>query len=216
MAKRGNLNFTIDAEEMDRLELSLEIVARVLPDSSLAGWDGFGIAVQAYGKRAMPVLDWLIGAAESLDRRLMVRLVKGAYWDTEIKRAQERGLDEYPVFTRKAATDISYLACTKRLMAARPRIFPQIATHNALAVASTLEIAGGPGGFEFQRLHGMGEGALPRTEGRGAGGRLPGLRAGRRAPRPPRLSGPPPARERRQFLVRIGGRRSRSADPGPA
>ena len=157
LARGHDLNFTIDAEEADRLELSLEVAAKVLADPSLAGWDGFGIAVQAYQKRATAVIRWLVEAAESLDRQLMVRLVKGAYWDSEIKRAQERGLDDYPLFTRKSATDLSFLACTRMLMAARPRIFPQIATHNALAVASTLEIAGGPHGFEFQRLHGMGE-----------------------------------------------------------
>jgi RHH-type transcriptional regulator, proline utilization regulon repressor / proline dehydrogenase / delta 1-pyrroline-5-carboxylate dehydrogenase len=157
MAKRHDLNFTVDAEEADRLELSLEVVARALADSSLAGWHGFGIAVQAYQKRAPEVIAWLAAAAEALDRRLMVRLVKGAYWDTEIKRAQERGLPEYPVFTRKAMTDLCYLALVRRLLAARPRLFPQFATHNALTVASVIEEAGGVTGYEFQRLHGMGE-----------------------------------------------------------
>ena len=131
-AKDHDLNFTIDAEEADRLELTLEVAARVLADPSLAGWHGFGLAIQAYQKRSLAVVDWVIALAEALDRRLMVRLVKGAYWDTEIKRAQERGLPDYPVFTRKQMTDLCYLACLRKLLAARPRIFPQIATHNAL------------------------------------------------------------------------------------
>jgi RHH-type transcriptional regulator, proline utilization regulon repressor / proline dehydrogenase / delta 1-pyrroline-5-carboxylate dehydrogenase len=156
-AKRFDLNFTVDAEEADRLELSLEVVAAVLSDASLAGWDGFGLAVQAYQKRAPQVIDWIAETAKALNRRLMVRLVKGAYWDTEIKRAQERGLADYPVFTRKAMTDLCYLACSRRLLAARPRLYPQFATHNALTAASIIEDAGGISGFEFQRLHGMGE-----------------------------------------------------------
>ena len=157
LAKSHELNFTVDAEEADRLELSLDVVAKVLRDTSLAGWDGFGLAVQAYQKRAGSVIDWITGAAESLDRRLMVRLVKGAYWDTEIKRAQERGLADYPVFTRKAMTDLCYLDCVRKLLALRPRLYPQFATHNALTVACVIEEAGGTSGFEFQRLHGMGE-----------------------------------------------------------
>ncbi len=156
-ARTFDLNFTVDAEEADRLELSLDVVAAVLADPALAGWDGFGLAVQAYQKRAAAVIDWVADLAARLDRRLMVRLVKGAYWDTEIKRAQERGLDDYPVFSRKPMTDLSYLACADRLLAARPLIYPQFATHNALTVATILERAGGTEGYEFQRLHGMGE-----------------------------------------------------------
>jgi RHH-type proline utilization regulon transcriptional repressor/proline dehydrogenase/delta 1-pyrroline-5-carboxylate dehydrogenase len=156
-AKEFDLNLTVDAEEADRLELSLEVVAGALADSALAGWDGFGLAVQAYQKRSLAVIDWIVEVAEVLDRRLMVRLVKGAYWDTEIKRAQERGLADYPVFTRKAMTDLCYLACARKLLAARPRLYPQIATHNALTVATVIEEAGGVEGYEFQRLHGMGE-----------------------------------------------------------
>jgi RHH-type transcriptional regulator, proline utilization regulon repressor / proline dehydrogenase / delta 1-pyrroline-5-carboxylate dehydrogenase len=156
-AKRWDLNFTVDAEEADRLELSLDVVGAVLSDPSLAGWDGFGLAVQAYQKRAGAVIAWIDEVARSLNRRLTVRLVKGAYWDTEIKRAQERGLADYPVFTRKAMTDLSYLACTRQLLAARPRLYPQFATHNALTVAAVIEDAGGVTGYEFQRLHGMGE-----------------------------------------------------------
>jgi len=156
-AKALDLNFTIDAEEADRLELSLDLIGAVLADPSLAGWDGFGLAVQAYQKRALAIIDWVRDAAGVLDRRLMVRLVKGAYWDTEVKRAQERGLADYPVFTRKAMTDLNYMACVTRLLAARPHLYPQFATHNALTVASVIEEAGGVEGYEFQRLHGMGE-----------------------------------------------------------
>ncbi len=156
-AKRHNLNFTIDAEEADRLELSLDVLEAVLADPALAGWNGFGLAVQAYQKRAGAVLEHVFDLARRYDRQLMVRLVKGAYWDTEIKRAQERGLSDYPVFTAKAMTDLNYLACARQMLAARPRIFPQFATHNALTVASIIEYAGGVSGYEFQRLHGMGE-----------------------------------------------------------
>jgi RHH-type transcriptional regulator, proline utilization regulon repressor / proline dehydrogenase / delta 1-pyrroline-5-carboxylate dehydrogenase len=157
LAKSHALNLTVDAEEADRLELSLAVIGSVLRDSSLAGWDGFGLAVQAYQKRAGAVIDWIAAAAETLNRRLMVRLVKGAYWDTEIKRAQERGLADYPVFSRKAMTDLSYAACVRKLLRHRPRLYPQFATHNALTVASVIEDAGGIEGYEFQRLHGMGE-----------------------------------------------------------
>jgi RHH-type proline utilization regulon transcriptional repressor/proline dehydrogenase/delta 1-pyrroline-5-carboxylate dehydrogenase len=156
-AKAYNLNFTVDAEEADRLELSLDVMAATFHDASLAGWDGFGLAIQAYQKRAEDVIDHADDLARGLHRRMMVRLVKGAYWDTEIKRAQERGLDDYPVFTRKAMTDLNYTACASKLLNLRPRIFPQFATHNALTVATVLELARGESGFEFQRLHGMGD-----------------------------------------------------------
>jgi RHH-type proline utilization regulon transcriptional repressor/proline dehydrogenase/delta 1-pyrroline-5-carboxylate dehydrogenase len=156
-AKAHDLNFTVDAEEADRLELSLDVIGGVLRDSSLSGWDGFGLAVQAYQKRAAAVIDWLVETAKALDRRMMVRLVKGAYWDTEVKRAQERGLADYPVFTRKAMTDLSFMACMRQLLRARPRLYPQFATHNALTVATVIEEAQGIAGYEFQRLHGMGE-----------------------------------------------------------
>jgi RHH-type proline utilization regulon transcriptional repressor/proline dehydrogenase/delta 1-pyrroline-5-carboxylate dehydrogenase len=157
MAKNHELNFTVDAEEADRLELSLDVIAAVLRDPSLAGWHGFGLAVQAYQKRAAAVIDWIADVAVALDRRLMVRLVKGAYWDSEIKRAQERGLADYPVFSRKAMTDLCYLDCARKLLKARPRLYPQFATHSALTVASVIEDAGGTQDYEFQRLHGMGE-----------------------------------------------------------
>jgi RHH-type transcriptional regulator, proline utilization regulon repressor / proline dehydrogenase / delta 1-pyrroline-5-carboxylate dehydrogenase len=156
-AKRNNLRFTVDAEEADRLELSLDVIADVFRDPSLAGWDGFGFAVQAYQKRAPAVIDWAIDAARAMSQPLMIRLVKGAYWDTEIKRAQERGLDDFPVFTRKAMTDLCYMVCARKMLAARPLIVPQFATHNALTVASVIEAAGPGVSLEFQRLHGMGE-----------------------------------------------------------
>jgi len=161
-AKAYDMNFTIDAEEADRLELSLDVIDAVFADSSLAGWNGFGLAVQAYQKRADAVIDHVHALAERLDRRITVRLVKGAYWDTEIKRAQERGLDGYPVLTRKAMTDLNYIACARKLLALRPRVFPQFATHNALSVATIAELAGDGGGFEFQRLHGMGDALYTR------------------------------------------------------
>jgi RHH-type proline utilization regulon transcriptional repressor/proline dehydrogenase/delta 1-pyrroline-5-carboxylate dehydrogenase len=164
-ARESALNFTIDAEEADRLELSLDAIAAVASDPSLEGWEGFGLAIQAYQKRALPLIAWIEELAASLGRRFMVRLVKGAYWDSEVKRAQERGLADYPVFTRKAMTDLSFVACAERLLAARPRLYPQFATHNALTVASLLERAGETGGYEFQRLHGMGDALYGRLLG---------------------------------------------------
>ncbi|MEJ6389722.1 bifunctional proline dehydrogenase/L-glutamate gamma-semialdehyde dehydrogenase PutA [Gymnodinialimonas ulvae] len=156
-AKNARMGFNIDAEEADRLDLSLDVIEAVLSDPSLAGWDGFGVVVQAYGKRAAPVIDWLYALAEKNDRKLMVRLVKGAYWDTEIKRAQVAGLPDFPVFTDKAATDVSYLCCARQLLDKTDRLYPQFATHNAHTVAAVLEMADDPQAFEFQRLHGMGE-----------------------------------------------------------
>ncbi|MGI1660665.1 bifunctional proline dehydrogenase/L-glutamate gamma-semialdehyde dehydrogenase PutA [Palleronia sp. KMU-117] len=156
-AAAAGMGLNIDAEEADRLDLSLDVIEAVLADPTLQGWDGFGVVVQAYGKRALPVIEWLHALAARLDRRIMVRLVKGAYWDSEIKRAQVEGLDDFPVFTRKAATDVSYLCCAARLLALSDRIYPQFATHNAHSVAAILEMAADPRTFEFQRLHGMGE-----------------------------------------------------------
>jgi RHH-type proline utilization regulon transcriptional repressor/proline dehydrogenase/delta 1-pyrroline-5-carboxylate dehydrogenase len=156
-ARERELNFTVDAEEADRLELTLDLIAAVVTDASLRGWEGFGLAVQAYQKRAPEVIDWLAETAAARGRRVMVRLVKGAYWDSEVKRAQERGLADYPVFTRKAMTDLCYAVCTRKLLALRARLYPQFATHNALTVASVIEDAGGVEGYELQRLHGMGE-----------------------------------------------------------
>ena len=156
-AKVANVGLTVDAEEADRLELSLDLFEAAACDPGLSGWDGLGLAVQAYQKRALAVIDWLADLGTRSGRRVMVRLVKGAYWDSEIKRAQERGLDTYPVFTRKVATDVSYLACAKRLVAAGDFVYPQFATHNAHTLAAILELAGGRTDWEFQRLHGMGE-----------------------------------------------------------
>ena len=157
LAKSANMGFNIDAEEAERLDLSLDIIAEVLSEPALAGWNGFGVVVQAYGQRAPYVIDWLYDLAGRHDRRLMVRLVKGAYWDSEIKRAQTLGLAGFPVFTRKLATDVSYLACASKLLAMTDRLYPQFATHNAHTVMAVLEMAGGGGDYEFQRLHGMGD-----------------------------------------------------------
>ena len=156
-ARAGRITVTIDAEEADRLEPSLDLFERLAATPELAGWDGLGLAVQAYQKRALHVVAWLEELARSNGRRIPVRLVKGAYWDTEIKRAQEQGFNGYPVFTRKLATDVSYLACARRLLAGGEAFYPQFATHNAQTLASILELAGDRRTFEFQRLHGMGE-----------------------------------------------------------
>ncbi|MCA8908067.1 MAG: bifunctional proline dehydrogenase/L-glutamate gamma-semialdehyde dehydrogenase PutA, partial [Rhodospirillaceae bacterium] len=158
LAASVGVGLNVDAEEADRLDLSLDVIEAVVSDPALAGWDGFGIAVQAYGPRALPVINWIYDLAGATKRRLMVRLVKGAYWDTEIKRAQVKGLDGFPVFTRKTTTDISYIACARRLLDGRDRLYPQFATHNAHTAATVLEMAGDDReGFELQRLHGMGE-----------------------------------------------------------
>jgi RHH-type proline utilization regulon transcriptional repressor/proline dehydrogenase/delta 1-pyrroline-5-carboxylate dehydrogenase len=157
LARSANMGFNIDAEEADRLDISLDVIEAVLANPALKGWDGFGVVVQAFGRRAIHVLDWLYALAQRLDRKIMVRLVKGAYWDTEIKRAQVLGLDDYPVFTRKVSTDVCYLACAKKILGMTDRIYPQFATHNAHSVAAVLQLAQGQDNFEFQRLHGMGE-----------------------------------------------------------
>jgi len=157
LAKNSDIAFTIDAEESERLEMSLDIIEAVAGLPSLKGWDGLGMAVQAYGKRCRPTIAWADSIGAATGRRIAVRLVKGAYWDSEIKRTQEQGLPDYPLFTRKASTDVSYLACARDMLAAR-NIYPAFATHNALTVATLLEWAGESRDFEFQRLHGMGEG----------------------------------------------------------
>ncbi|MBU2358027.1 MAG: proline dehydrogenase family protein, partial [Alphaproteobacteria bacterium] len=161
LAKAAGMGFNIDAEEADRLALSLDVIEAVLAEPALAGWDGFGIVVQAYGLRAGMVIDHLHDLAERLDRKIMVRLVKGAYWDAEIKRAQVMGMDGFPVFTAKAHTDVSYIANAKKLLSLTDRIYPQFATHNAHTVAAILDLARqlnrSPADYEFQRLHGMGE-----------------------------------------------------------
>lgn len=161
LAAGSNIGLNIDAEEDERLELSLAVIERVLAEPALAGWDGFGVVVQAYSLRAPAVIDWVADTAERLDRKLMVRLVKGAYWDTEIKHAQVAGHERYPVFTRKAHTDTSYLACAAQLLKHSDRIYPQFATHNAHTVAAIEHLVERAGlsvrEVEFQRLHGMGE-----------------------------------------------------------
>ncbi len=155
-AKRHGIGMTIDAEEADRLELSLDVIEAAWTDPSLAGWDGFGIVVQAYQKRAPFVIDWIAALARQHGRRIPVRLVKGAYWDSEVKRAQVDGLPGYPVFTRKPNTDVSYLANARRLLDAGDAVYPMFATHNAQTIAAVHRMAGGRH-FEFQKLHGMGD-----------------------------------------------------------
>ena len=159
LAKSAGIGLNVDAEEADRLDLSLDVIEAVLADPALEGWDGFGVVVQAYGKRALHAIDWVDALAREHERRIMVRLVKGAYWDTEIKRAQTLGLEGFPVFTRKASTDVSFLACARKLLGMTDRLYPQFATHNAHTMAAVLHMAadGDRARFEFQRLHGMGE-----------------------------------------------------------
>lgn len=156
-AAKYDIGLNIDAEEADRLDLSLDCIEAISADPDLKGWQGFGVVVQAYQKRAPYVLDHLADMGKRHGRRFMVRLVKGAYWDMEIKRAQELGMTSYPVFTRKANTDVSYLACARKLFANTDVFYPQLATHNAHSIAAVLEFAGNNRDFEFQRLHGMGE-----------------------------------------------------------
>lgn len=156
MAKNYGIALTVDAEESERLEISLDVMEQVFLDSSLEGWNGFGLAVQSYQKRAFYVLDWVAALARSKKRRIMVRLIKGAYWDSEIKKTQMQGLAEYPVFTRKVFTDVSFQACAKKILTMTDAIYPQFATHNAYSVAMILNITGNYKDFEFQCLHGMG------------------------------------------------------------
>jgi RHH-type proline utilization regulon transcriptional repressor/proline dehydrogenase/delta 1-pyrroline-5-carboxylate dehydrogenase len=155
-ARAGGIGLTVDAEEADRLDISLDIIAAVHGDAALAGWDGLGMAVQAYQKRCLSLIDWAAALAARNGRAIPVRLVKGAYWDSEIKHAQVHGRADYPVFTRKAATDVSWLGCARRMFDAAPHLQPAFATHNATSLAFILETAAGRP-FEMQRLHGMGE-----------------------------------------------------------
>jgi RHH-type proline utilization regulon transcriptional repressor/proline dehydrogenase/delta 1-pyrroline-5-carboxylate dehydrogenase len=173
-ARDANIHFTIDAEEADRLELSLDVFETMAADDSLfvredgSQWTGFGLAVQAYQKRGVPLCQWLIDLAEKHDRKFMIRLVKGAYWDTEIKISQVAGLDDFPVFTRKVSTDVSFMACADVLLSAPKRIYGAFATHNAYTIAAIKQRASAGTEFEFQRLHGMGEelyAALGEAEG---------------------------------------------------
>ena len=170
IAKKYDIGLNIDAEEADRLELSLDLLEELCLDKDLAGWAGMGFVVQAYGKRCPYVLDFIIDLARRAERRVMVRLVKGAYWDAEIKRAQLDGLEDFPVYTRKIYTDVSYIACAKKLLAATDVIFPQFATHNAQSLATIYEMAGKDfkvGKYEFQCLHGMGEPLYDEVVGKG-------------------------------------------------
>ncbi|ANP35569.1 Proline dehydrogenase family [Phaeobacter gallaeciensis] len=157
LAKAAGMGLNVDAEEADRLSLSLEVIEAVVSDPALAGWDGFGVVVQAYGPRTGLAIDALYQMAEKYDRRFMVRLVKGAYWDTEIKRAQVEGIDGFPVYTNKSLTDVSYIANARKLLGMTDRIYPQFATHNAHTVSAILHMASDSSVYEFQRLHGMGE-----------------------------------------------------------
>ncbi|MBX2854595.1 MAG: bifunctional proline dehydrogenase/L-glutamate gamma-semialdehyde dehydrogenase PutA [Rhodobacteraceae bacterium] len=167
-AANVDIGLCVDAEEMERLDLSLELFSRLAQEPSLKGWDGLGLAVQAYSRRARPLIEWLADLAGISGRRFMARLVKGAYWDTEIKRAQEAGMSDFPVFTRKEHTDVSYLACAKAMFAAGARFYPSLATHNAHTVAAVAEMAAGREDWEFQRLHGMGAPLYDPLMGEGA------------------------------------------------
>ncbi|MBI2717369.1 MAG: bifunctional proline dehydrogenase/L-glutamate gamma-semialdehyde dehydrogenase PutA [Rhizobiales bacterium] len=165
LAKQLDVGFTVDAEEVNRLDLSLELFGRLAQDERLKGWNGLGLAVQAYSKRARPTLEWLAELAMATGRKLPVRLVKGAYWDTEVKRSQEAGYPAYPLFTRKVATDVSYLACARYLLSRRDLFYPQFATHNAHTLAAISVMAGNDRSFEFQRLHGMGQALYEQVVG---------------------------------------------------
>ena len=159
-ARDLGIALTVDAEEADRLDMSLQIFKRVFTDPDLADWEGLGLAVQAYQKRAYAIIEWLVSLSKLQGKRIQCRLVKGAYWDTEIKHAQIHGWSSYPVFTRKPSTDISYLACAKLLIDNRDCFYPKFATHNAYTVAAILTLlqkSGDSSGVEFQNLQGMGK-----------------------------------------------------------
>jgi proline dehydrogenase len=208
LARGYGIGFNIDAEEADRLDLSLDILATLAGDPRSRSGKGLGFVVQAYQKRARHVIDWIVALARSHRRRLMVRLVKGAYWDSEIKRAQVDGHADYPVFTRKVHTDVAYLACAKAMLAAPEAIYPQFASHNAFTVAA-IHVLAGERAYEFQCLHGMGESLYDqgRRQGQARSG-LPHLRAGRIARDAPCVSRAAAARKRREQLVRQPHRRS--------
>ncbi|MBP3932810.1 MAG: proline dehydrogenase family protein, partial [Pseudomonas sp.] len=175
LAKKYDIGLNIDAEEADRLEISLDLLERLCFEPQLAGWNGIGFVIQAYQKRCPYVIDYVIDLARRSRHRLMIRLVKGAYWDSEIKRAQVEGLEGYPVYTRKVYTDVSYLACAKKLLAVPEAIYPQFATHNAQTLSAIYHIAGQnyyPGQYEFQCLHGMGEPLYEQVVGKVSEGKL--------------------------------------------
>ena len=174
LARRYDIGLNIDAEESDRLELSLDLLERLCFEPELADWNGIGFVIQAYQKRCPAVVDFLIDLARRSAHRIMVRLVKGAYWDSEIKRAQLDGHSGYPVYTRKAYTDVAYIACARKLLAAPDAVFPQFATHNAQTMAAIYTLAGPqyhPQQYEFQCLHGMGEPLYEQVTGLGGMGR---------------------------------------------
>ncbi|MEH2921967.1 trifunctional transcriptional regulator/proline dehydrogenase/L-glutamate gamma-semialdehyde dehydrogenase [Samsonia erythrinae] len=175
LARQYDIGINIDAEEADRLEISLDLLEKLCTEPTLAGWNGIGFVIQAYQKRCSFVIDALIELAQRTHRRLMIRLVKGAYWDSEIKRAQIDGLEDYPVYTRKVYTDVSYLACARKLLAVPNLIYPQFATHNAQTLSAVYHMAGNnyyPGQYEFQCLHGMGEPLYDQVVGAVANGKL--------------------------------------------
>ncbi len=175
LARQYDVGINIDAEEADRLEISLDLLEKLCFEPELAGWNGIGFVIQAYQKRCPMVIDYLTGLAQRSRRRLMIRLVKGAYWDSEIKRAQMDGLEDYPVYTRKVYTDVSYLACARKLLAVPNLIYPQFATHNAHTLAAIYNWPGNnyyPGQYEFQCLHGMGEPLYEQVVGKIAEGKL--------------------------------------------
>ncbi|MDA8562178.1 proline dehydrogenase family protein, partial [Gammaproteobacteria bacterium] len=155
-AKKANIGLTVDAEESERLELSLEVIKTVFENPYLRGWEGLGLALQSYQKRALFVIDWLADLSKQNNKKLMIRLIKGAYWDSEIKNSQVQGLKEYPVFTRKHSTDVSFIACMKKIISYKECFYPQFGTHNAYSVAAAIETLGNRKDFEFQCLHGMG------------------------------------------------------------
>ena len=174
LARGYDMGLNVDAEEADRLELSLDLLEMLCGEPGLSGWNGVGFVVQTYGKRCPVVIDWLVDLARRTGRRLMIRLVKGAYWDAEVKRAQVDGMEDYSVFTRKVHTDVAYLACARKLLAAPAQVYPQFATHNAQTLASIYQMAGAysPGQYEFQCLHGMGEPLYTQVVGPEAQGKL--------------------------------------------
>ncbi|MEL7937847.1 trifunctional transcriptional regulator/proline dehydrogenase/L-glutamate gamma-semialdehyde dehydrogenase [Pseudomonas delhiensis] len=175
MAKQYDIGINIDAEEADRLEISLDLLERLCFEPSLSGWNGIGFVIQAYQKRCPYVIDYVIDLAKRSRHRLMIRLVKGAYWDSEIKLAQVNGLEGYPVYTRKPYTDVSYIACARKLLAVPEAIYPQFATHNAHSLSAIYQIAGQnyyPGQYEFQCLHGMGEPLYEQVVGKVADGKF--------------------------------------------
>ena len=220
LAMHYDVGLAIDAEESDRLDLSLDLFEGLARNPALSSWTGLGLVVQAYLKRAPQVVDWTLALARDTRRRLMVRLVKGAYWDGEIKRAQVAGHADYPVFTRKAHTDVAYLACARKLLDRRDLVYPQFATHNAATLAAVLELAGRPRGLRVPVPARHGRVALrPRRGAGNAAPALPHLRADRHPRDAPRLPRAAAARERREHVVRQpGGRREhrpRSPDGRP-